>query len=202
MQSCAQGIWAGTHRALTLAITAGGLTFSMLSQLHVVLFEESDVYSFGVVLFEVLCGTFCCTYDKNGFAQQKFVPTWIESYYKEKKLNDVIFKDPTLQPLNQSALETLSDIAYRCLNESREDRPTMPEVVRELETALVIQELNKSEKSCDWKESISYYKGITMNADPPLNYMSTLKLWVLLSKWVLLNEGKIVISCYPYTPML
>ncbi|MFS7928298.1 putative protein kinase RLK-Pelle-CR4L family [Helianthus anomalus] len=68
--------------------------------------KESDVYSFGVVLFEVLCGKFCCTFDKNGFVQEKFVPTWIESY-KEKKLNDVIFKDPTLQPLNQSALETL-----------------------------------------------------------------------------------------------
>ncbi|MFS7928300.1 putative protein kinase RLK-Pelle-CrRLK1L-1 family [Helianthus anomalus] len=121
--------------------------------------------------------------------QEQFVLTWIESY-KEKKLNDVIFKDPTLQPLNQSALETLSDIAYRCLNESREERPTMLEVVRELETALVIQELNISEKSCVWKESISYYKGITMNADPPLNYMSTLKFWVLLSKGVLLNEGK------------
>ncbi|MFS7928313.1 putative protein kinase RLK-Pelle-CR4L family [Helianthus anomalus] len=151
--------------------------------------KESDVYSFGVVLFEVLCGKFCCTFDKNGFVQEKFVPTWIESY-KEKKINDVIFKDPTLQPLNQSALETLSDIAYRCLNESREERPTMLEVVRELETALVIQELNISEKSCVWKESISYYKGITMNADPPLNYMSTLKFWVLLSKGVLLNEGK------------
>ncbi|KAF5774410.1 putative protein kinase RLK-Pelle-CrRLK1L-1 family [Helianthus annuus] len=96
--------------------------------------KESDVYSFGVVLFEVLCGRLCCTYS-NGRVEQNLVRTWIECY-EEKKLNDITFKDTTIEPLEQSALETFSDIAYRCLKESREDRPRMAEVVTELATAL------------------------------------------------------------------
>ncbi|KAJ0628960.1 putative protein kinase RLK-Pelle-CrRLK1L-1 family [Helianthus annuus] len=99
--------------------------------------KESDVYSFGVVLFEVLCGRLCCTYS-NGRVQQNLVRTWIECY-KEKKLNDIIFEDTTIQPLEQSALNFFSDIAYRCLNESRKDRPRMDEVVTELATALRYQ---------------------------------------------------------------
>ncbi|KAF5763583.1 putative protein kinase RLK-Pelle-CrRLK1L-1 family [Helianthus annuus] len=99
--------------------------------------KESDVYSFGVVLFEVLCGRLCCTYS-NGRVQQNLVRTWIKSY-EEKKLNDVIFKDTAILPLDQSALEIFSDIAYRCLKESREDRPRMAEVVSELETAIGYQ---------------------------------------------------------------
>ncbi|KAM0070311.1 putative protein kinase RLK-Pelle-CrRLK1L-1 family [Helianthus debilis subsp. tardiflorus] len=99
--------------------------------------KESDVYSFGVVLFEVSCGRLCCTYS-NGRVQQNLVRTWIESY-EEMNLYDIIFKVPTTQPLEQSALKIFSDIAYRCLKESREDRPKMAEVVTELETALGYQ---------------------------------------------------------------
>ncbi|XP_035840809.1 receptor-like protein kinase ANXUR2 isoform X1 [Helianthus annuus] len=99
--------------------------------------KESDVYSFGVVLFEVLCGRLCCTYS-NDRVQQNLVRTWIECY-EEKKLNDIIFKDTAILPLEQSALGIFSDIAYRCLKESREDRPRMAEVVIELATALQYQ---------------------------------------------------------------
>ncbi|KAJ0454493.1 putative protein kinase RLK-Pelle-CrRLK1L-1 family [Helianthus annuus] len=95
--------------------------------------KESDVYSFGVVLFEVLCGRLCCTYG-NGRVQHNLVRTWIKSY-EEKKLNDIIFNDTAILPLEQSAFEIFSDIAYRCLKESREDRPRMAEVVTELATA-------------------------------------------------------------------
>ncbi|KAF5761532.1 putative protein kinase RLK-Pelle-CrRLK1L-1 family [Helianthus annuus] len=102
--------------------------------------KESDVYSFGVVLFEVLCGRLCCTYS-NDRVQQNLVRTWIECY-EEKKLNDIIFKDTAILPLEQSALGIFSDIAYRCLKESREDRPRMAEVVIELATALQYQKGN------------------------------------------------------------
>ncbi|KAK9067837.1 hypothetical protein SSX86_011948 [Deinandra increscens subsp. villosa] len=144
--------------------------------------KESDVYSFGVVLFEVLCGKLCITYNRNGDVVNRFVPTWIESY-KQKKLNDIIFKSPPIQPMDQSALETFSDIAYRCLNESREDRPTMDEVVTELETALQCQEFCEKKTTFDYEE-------MAKTVEPPLQYSSKGELWRILSKGGLLNNGK------------
>ncbi|KAL8209955.1 hypothetical protein R6Q57_006687 [Mikania cordata] len=141
--------------------------------------KESDVYSFGVVLFEVLCGRLCYTY-KNGPVPHILVPTWIESY-KHKKLNDIIFKNLTIKPLDQSSLETFSDIAYRCLKKSREDRPKMAEIVTELEIALRIQEFIEH-------ESLFNYENVARIAKPPLYYKSKGELWKLMFKGVLLDD--------------
>ncbi|KAL8238959.1 hypothetical protein R6Q59_015526, partial [Mikania micrantha] len=124
--------------------------------------KESDVYSFGVVLFEVLCGALCCTY-RDGRVEKKFVPMWIESY-EHKKLNNIIFNLPTIKPLDQNSLETVSNIAYRCLKESREDRPKMVEVLTELESALERQEL--TEGKLPWL----FLQKIAMTAEPPLQF--------------------------------
>ncbi|KAJ0716124.1 putative protein kinase RLK-Pelle-CrRLK1L-1 family [Helianthus annuus] len=109
--------------------------------------KESDVYSFGVVLLEVLCGRLCCTYGNR--VELNLVRTWIESY-EEKKLNDIIFKDTPIEPLEQSAIETFSDIAYQCLKESHEDWPRMAEVVMELESALIYQKPEGTYYGCVW----------------------------------------------------
>ncbi|KAK9067833.1 hypothetical protein SSX86_011944 [Deinandra increscens subsp. villosa] len=142
--------------------------------------KESDVYSFGVVLFEVLCGRLCCRSSNDGVSHI-LVPTWIESY-KKKILDDIIFKNPTIQPLDESALEIFSDIAYRCLEVSREGRPKMDEVVTELEAALETQEFS------EWKPLFDYQE-MTKAAEPPLNYESKSELRKLLSKGVFLNRG-------------
>ncbi|KAM0070251.1 putative protein kinase RLK-Pelle-CrRLK1L-1 family [Helianthus debilis subsp. tardiflorus] len=137
--------------------------------------KESDVYSFGVVLFEVLCGRLCYTVDNKGH-MVKEIPTWIESY-EQNMLNDIIFENPNIEPMHQSVLKRFSGIAYRCMEESREDRPEMSEIVTELESALN-------------EELIGKYQQMIKTAEPPLKDKSEDELMDLLSKGVLFNGGK------------
>ncbi|KVH91952.1 Protein kinase, catalytic domain-containing protein [Cynara cardunculus var. scolymus] len=78
-------------------------TFGYIDPLYLemgVLTKESDIYSLGVVLFESL------------------VRMWKKSY-KEKKLDEIISRD-LLQRMDLNFLETFSDIAYQCLQKTRD----------------------------------------------------------------------------------
>ncbi|KAJ0954733.1 putative protein kinase RLK-Pelle-CrRLK1L-1 family [Helianthus annuus] len=96
--------------------------------------KESDVYSFGVVLFEVLCGRLCMSYkDKHqplvGLARQSF---------EQNRLDEIIF-DHIKEQINLESLKVFASIAYKCLKRDREERPTMTQIVKELEIALEAQ---------------------------------------------------------------
>ncbi|XP_071702087.1 receptor-like protein kinase FERONIA [Rutidosis leptorrhynchoides] len=98
-----------------------------------ILTKESDVYSFGVVLFEVLCGRLCFFMDGKG--KQRLLPQLAQSYYKKNKLNRII--DPTLREyMDSNSMKKFSRIAYQCLLDDREGRPSMDLVLQELERAL------------------------------------------------------------------
>ncbi|KVH99751.1 Protein kinase, ATP binding site-containing protein [Cynara cardunculus var. scolymus] len=97
--------------------------------------KESDVYSFGVVLFEVLCGRLCVqTYKEIG----PFLARLAQQHYEEKKL-DLIIDGSLKDQISTKCLETFSTIAYQCLQIDRVKRPSMTEIVRELENALKYQ---------------------------------------------------------------
>ncbi|KAI3523623.1 hypothetical protein L1887_01885 [Cichorium endivia] len=69
-----------------------------------------------------------------------------EDCYKQNKINEII--DPKLkkefkkgystfdEEICPDSVNTFAAIAYKCLQENRDDRPTMPQVVEELEKAL------------------------------------------------------------------
>ncbi|KAJ0954724.1 putative protein kinase RLK-Pelle-CrRLK1L-1 family [Helianthus annuus] len=145
--------------------------------------KESDVYSFGVLLFEVLCGRLCYEYSNGRI--QVLVPTWKESY-KQNKLQEIIFHD-LKQQMDPSSLKIYSDIAFKCLQESPEERPVMPHVVEKLETALKYQDLYERLKLPE------DYKNMLLTEADPLNYRSESELKMLLLKGILLNRGKTVI---------
>ncbi|GJV63871.1 kinase-like domain, phloem protein 2-like protein [Tanacetum coccineum] len=141
--------------------------------------KESDVYSFGVVLFEVLCGRVC--YENINRELKIFVPYW-KKCYEQNKLDVVIFPD-LKQQMDPSSVETFVDIAYQCLQKSREQRPEMSLVVEKLKVALEL------------KLAAEYgYGEILKFADPPLIYKSMEELKALLSKGLLVNGGKTLLS--------
>ncbi|PWA72196.1 Phloem protein 2-like protein [Artemisia annua] len=143
--------------------------------------KESDVYSFGVVLFEVLCGRVCYEHSDGNF--MVLVHIW-KRCYEQKKLDEIIFPDLKHQQ-DPSSVETFVDIAYQCLQKTREQRPTMSVVVEKLKVALELQEQEEMRKAAEYE-----YKEILKAADPPLIYNSLKELKALLSKGFLVNGGK------------
>ncbi|KAI3676659.1 hypothetical protein L1987_86271 [Smallanthus sonchifolius] len=88
-----------------------------------------------MVLFEVLCGRLCTVKEDDGlFLSAKLV---IE-YYQKSKLDEIVH--PILRKqISASSMYRFSAIAYRCLQDDREQRPPMDVVIKELEEMLKIE---------------------------------------------------------------
>ncbi|KAM0020040.1 putative protein kinase RLK-Pelle-CrRLK1L-1 family [Helianthus debilis subsp. tardiflorus] len=94
--------------------------------------EKSDVYSFGVVLLEVLCGRHALV--KSYKDERQFLTGLIQKHYTKGTLDKII--PPYLhEQINTDSLHTFSNIAYQCLK-NRTERPTMQQVIEQLEKAL------------------------------------------------------------------
>ncbi|KAL7616672.1 hypothetical protein Lser_V15G03318 [Lactuca serriola] len=98
--------------------------------------KESDVFSFGVVLFEVLCGRLACVSSYHD--ERRFLHHLARTCYKNGQLENIIDKRIS-KDIKPQALFKYSAIAYQCLQETREDRPTISEVVLQLKEAMKIQ---------------------------------------------------------------
>nr|GEZ57216.1 protein kinase-like domain, phloem protein 2-like protein [Tanacetum cinerariifolium] len=174
--------------------------------------KESDVYSFGVVLFKVLCGRVCY---ENINRQLKNSFALLEDMLEQKKLDEIIFPD-LKQQMDPSSMGTFVDIAFQCLQKSREQRPKMSLVVEKFELALELKELHdlklqreyeaeemrkaaeEMHKATDdehdeMRKAAEYeYKEILKAADPPRRFLE-----------FPVNGGKTIIShvalCYFYS---
>nr|XP_043618993.1 putative receptor-like protein kinase At5g39000 [Erigeron canadensis] len=96
-----------------------------------ILTKESDVYSFGVVLFEVLCGRLCFMNVQN---ERRFLDRLAPRYYEAGRLNEIVDIELKDQ-IGSTSLNIIADIAYQCLQNDREKRPSMSVVVEKLEEA-------------------------------------------------------------------
>ncbi|KAG8368963.1 hypothetical protein BUALT_Bualt15G0100900 [Buddleja alternifolia] len=101
--------------------------------------EKSDVYSFGVVLLELVTA-------RAPIQQGKHIVRIVHEAFADQRqpqnLDQII--DPSLDSgAKLSGLMKLVDLAMSCVRESATDRPTMGEVVREIENIMELANFDK-----------------------------------------------------------
>lgn len=111
--------------------------------------EKSDVYSFGVLMLELLTA-------RKPIERGKYIVREVRMALDRKKdlynlhelLDPKIGLDTTLKGLGNFV-----DLAMKCVQESGADRPTMGEVVKEIENILQLAGLNPNAESASTSES-------------------------------------------------
>ncbi|KNA11444.1 hypothetical protein SOVF_135110, partial [Spinacia oleracea] len=106
--------------------------------------EKSDVYSFGVVLFEILCAR--PALNPSLPKEQVSLADWARSSVRKGNIDDII--DPHIKgTIKPECLKKFVDTAFKCLSDHGIDRPSMSDLLWNLEFSLQLQESGDGEKA-------------------------------------------------------
>lgn len=98
--------------------------------------EKSDVYSFGVVMFEVLCGR--PAIDPSLPREKVNLVEWAMKSHNKGQLEEIV--DPCLAgQVKPESLRKFGEIIAKCLAENGVDRPTVGDVLWNLESVLQLE---------------------------------------------------------------
>ncbi|KAK3412008.1 hypothetical protein EUGRSUZ_I00759 [Eucalyptus grandis] len=99
--------------------------------------KKSDVYSFGVVLLEVLCAR--PAIDPSLPREEANLADWGIMCIQKGTIEQIV--DPVLAgEINANSLRKYGEVAEKCLQEEDEERPSMGDVLWDLEYALQLQQ--------------------------------------------------------------
>ncbi|CAI0430876.1 unnamed protein product [Linum tenue] len=125
--------------------TAGYLDPEYYSTQH--LTAKSDVFSFGVVLLEIISGREPLNIQRP--RNEWSLVEWAKPYIRESRIDEIV--DPGIKGgYHAEAMWRVVEVSLACIETFSAYRPCMPDIVRELEDALIIEN-NASEymKSLD-----------------------------------------------------
>ncbi|KAK9050844.1 hypothetical protein SSX86_030187 [Deinandra increscens subsp. villosa] len=122
--------------------------------------QYSDIYSLGVILLEILCGRLAWT---EGCVDnsQSLGPLALRRRDKNGKLDDQMIFDGIKEQMVPESLYIFQTIAFDCLKDDPEDRPSISEVVKQLNKALKFQEdheIWEPKLPIDYKQIIQWSK--------------------------------------------
>ncbi|GFY94370.1 leucine-rich repeat protein kinase family protein [Actinidia rufa] len=126
--------------------------------------EKSDVYSFGVVMLELITS-------RQPIEKGKYIVREIRQAMDRTKvlydLHEIL--DPAIMATTPRGLEKFVDLAMSCLEESGAKRPTMGEVVKEIENVMQIAGLNPN---ADSASTSANYEGASKEYSHPYSDQS------------------------------
>ncbi|KAI4322897.1 hypothetical protein L6164_022548 [Bauhinia variegata] len=127
--------------------------------------EKSDVYSFGVVLMEVLCTR--PALNPVLPREQVNIAEWAMTWQKKGML-DQIMDQNLVGKVNPASLKKFGETAEKCLAEHGVDRPSMGDVLWNLEYALQLEETSSALMEPD-DNSTNHITGIQLTPLEPFD---------------------------------
>ncbi|XP_047968191.1 receptor-like protein kinase THESEUS 1 [Salvia hispanica] len=127
--------------------------------------EKSDVYSFGVVLMEVLCTR--PALNPVLPREQVNIAEWAMTWQKKGMLDHIMDKN-LVGKVNSASLKKFGETAEKCLAEHGVDRPSMGDVLWNLEYALQLEETTSALMEPD-DNSTNHIPGIALTPLEPFD---------------------------------